>query len=105
LLRPRSVIFRQHFRNLSRKTVPLKSLKKGVGSGSISQRYGPGDPDPHQNVTDSQHCVKQSYFTSMPSEVAAALLRKNHTVSTGSRLPASDAGEMTNDREGNCEEY
>jgi hypothetical protein len=43
----------------------LKSLKKvvgsGVGSGSgsaISQRYGSGDPDsdPHQNVTDPQHC-------------------------------------------------
>jgi hypothetical protein len=32
----------------------LKSLKKGVGSGSISQRYGSGDPDPHQNVTDPQ---------------------------------------------------
>ncbi len=38
------------------------SLKKGVrtgvgsGSGSISQRYGSGDPDPHQNVTDPQHC-------------------------------------------------
>jgi hypothetical protein len=27
LLRPRSVNFRQHFRNLSRKTVPLKSIK------------------------------------------------------------------------------
>jgi hypothetical protein len=28
----------------------LKSLKKGVGSGSgpISQRYGSADPDPHQ---------------------------------------------------------
>jgi hypothetical protein len=32
----------------------LKSKKKevGSGSGSISQRYGSGDPDPHQNVTD-----------------------------------------------------
>jgi hypothetical protein len=29
----------------------LKSLKKGVGSGvgSISQRYGSGDPDPQEN--------------------------------------------------------
>jgi hypothetical protein len=37
----------------------LKSIKKGVGSGvgtgSISQRYGSGDPDAHQNVTDPQH--------------------------------------------------
>jgi hypothetical protein len=39
--------------------VSLKSLTKGVrsgvGSGSISQRYGTADPDPHQNVTDPQH--------------------------------------------------
>jgi hypothetical protein len=37
----------------------LKTMKKGVGSGAgsgfISQRYGSGDPDPHQNVTDLQH--------------------------------------------------
>jgi hypothetical protein len=41
----------------------LKSPKKGVGygvgpgnkSGSISQRYGSANPDPHQNVTDPQH--------------------------------------------------
>jgi hypothetical protein len=25
----------------------LKSLKKGIGSGSISQRYGSADPDAH----------------------------------------------------------
>jgi hypothetical protein len=33
----------------------FKSMKKEVGS--ISQRYGSGDPnpDPHQNVTDPQH--------------------------------------------------
>jgi hypothetical protein len=34
----------------------LKSMKKGVasgvGSGSISQRYGSWDPDPYQNFTD-----------------------------------------------------
>jgi hypothetical protein len=36
----------------------LWSLKKGVGSGSISQRYGSWDPDPHQNVTDPQHCLR-----------------------------------------------
>ena len=41
---------------------PLKSLKKGVGSGvgtgsgSISQRYGSADLDQHQNVTGYQHC-------------------------------------------------
>ncbi len=33
----------------------LKSMKRGVGS--ISQRYGFGDQDPQQNVTDPQHCL------------------------------------------------
>jgi hypothetical protein len=41
----------------------LKSMKKEVGSGvrsgsgSISKKYGSGDPDPdpRQNVTDPQH--------------------------------------------------
>ncbi len=32
-------------------------LKKGHGPGSICQRYGPRDPDPHQLVTDPQHWV------------------------------------------------
>jgi hypothetical protein len=44
----------------------LKSLKKGVGSGvesgsgagSISHRYRSEDPDPHQNVTDPQHWLR-----------------------------------------------
>jgi hypothetical protein len=32
----------------------------GVGSGSISQRYGSWDPDPdpHQNIMNSQHCPR-----------------------------------------------
>jgi hypothetical protein len=42
----------------------FKSLKQaagsGIGSGSKSQRYG--SPDPHQNVTDTQHW---SYFASL----------------------------------------
>jgi hypothetical protein len=37
----------------------IKSLKKGVGSGvgsgSISKRYGSTDLDPDQQVTDPQH--------------------------------------------------
>jgi hypothetical protein len=28
----------------------------GSGSGSISQRHGSADPDPHQNVIDPEHC-------------------------------------------------
>jgi hypothetical protein len=30
----------------------------GSGSGSISQRHGYPDPDPHQNVMDPEHCVQ-----------------------------------------------
>ncbi len=33
-------------------------MKKGVESGSISQRYGCRDPDPHQDVRDPQHWKK-----------------------------------------------
>ncbi len=42
---------------MRKKFASLKSLKKGLGSGSISQRYWSAalDPDPHQNVTDLQH--------------------------------------------------
>ena len=32
----------------------------GSESGSISQRHGSADPDPHQNVMDPQHCIKDS---------------------------------------------
>jgi hypothetical protein len=44
-----------------------KPLKKGVGygvgyrSGSISQRYGSADPDPHQIVMDPQHCFQDDH--------------------------------------------
>jgi hypothetical protein len=31
---------------------------EGSGSGSICQRHGSVDPDPHQNVMDPQHCFK-----------------------------------------------
>ncbi len=37
---------------LGKKSTSLKSLKKEVGSGSISESYG---SDLHQNVTDPQH--------------------------------------------------
>ncbi len=32
-----------------------KGTDPRVGSGSVSQRYGSADLDPHQNVTDPQH--------------------------------------------------
>ncbi len=37
----------------------------GSGSGSISQRYGSGEPDPHQNVTDPQHCSGHKAITAV----------------------------------------
>jgi hypothetical protein len=41
-------------------------MKKGVGSGSISQRYVSGDPDPHKNVTDPQNCGVHAQFVYIP---------------------------------------
>jgi hypothetical protein len=32
------------------------------GSGSISQRHGSADPEPHQNVMEPQHCRKPFIF-------------------------------------------
>jgi hypothetical protein len=32
------------------------------GSGSIGQRHGSADPDPHQNVMDPQHCLSVPYI-------------------------------------------
>ncbi len=40
----------------------LKSLKKGVGSGFVCQRYESADPDPHQTVTDPQHCCPEGWM-------------------------------------------
>jgi hypothetical protein len=37
-------------------------MMKIEGSGSISQRHGSADPDPHQNVMDPQHCLKAVQF-------------------------------------------
>ncbi len=37
--------------------LPPSGAGSEAGSGSICQRYGSGDPDPHQNVTDPQHCA------------------------------------------------
>jgi hypothetical protein len=40
--------------------IPLKSNKAEIlpESGSISQRHGSADPDPHQNVKDPEHWKK-----------------------------------------------
>jgi hypothetical protein len=34
----------------------------GSESGSINQRRGSADPDPHQNVMDPQHCPSQPFL-------------------------------------------
>ncbi len=48
------VSYKKKIRRKNNFLTSLKSLKKGVGSGSgsVSERYGSADPDPHQNVTD-----------------------------------------------------
>ncbi len=38
----------------------LKSLTNGVRSGSVGQRCGSADPDPHQNVTDPNNEYRES---------------------------------------------
>jgi hypothetical protein len=40
-------------------------MTKIARSGSISQRHdGFADPDPHQNVMDSEHCCECTYVDS-----------------------------------------
>jgi hypothetical protein len=61
-------------------------MKKGVGSGvvsgsesgSISKRYGSGDPDPNQNVMDPQHC----FLFRSNKRVLAALPRPHFPCAT-----------------------
>jgi hypothetical protein len=36
-----------------------KIAGSGSASGSISQRHGSADPDPHQNVMDLEHWMKR----------------------------------------------
>jgi hypothetical protein len=36
----------------------IEGSASASGSGSISQRHGSADLDPHQNVMDPQHCHK-----------------------------------------------
>jgi hypothetical protein len=43
------------FKKISFLLASWRSVMKIAGSGSISQRHGSADPDPHQNVMDPQH--------------------------------------------------
>jgi hypothetical protein len=36
----------------------MKIAGSGSASGSISQKHGSADPDPHQNVMDPEHCFR-----------------------------------------------
>jgi hypothetical protein len=40
----------------------MKIEGSGSASGSISQRHGSADPDPHQNVIDPQHCFGHKLY-------------------------------------------
>jgi hypothetical protein len=64
---------------LEEKNTSLKSLKKGVesgvGSGSISQRYVSGDPDPQKNVTDPQHWLFGPPGSADPDPLPEAWIR------------------------------
>ncbi len=51
---------------------------EGSGSGSISQRHGSPDPDPHQNVMDPQtDKTLKKVFLSLSSLCGEALLEAN----------------------------
>jgi hypothetical protein len=41
----------------------------GSGSGSIIQRHGSADPDPHQNVMDPQHCLEVTFLKTFAATV------------------------------------
>ncbi len=46
-----------------------RSMTKIAGSGSINQRHGSADPDPHQNVMDPQYCFQGSRSPPSPPSV------------------------------------
>ncbi len=53
------VICRKTFFLISFLWASWRSMMKIEGSGSISQRHGSPDPDPHQNVMNPQHCLTE----------------------------------------------
>jgi hypothetical protein len=64
----------------------MKIEGSGSRSGSISQRHGSADPDPHQNVMDPQHCVpclpfnysKVSFFLQQLNIKCFILIQETH---------------------------
>ncbi len=50
------VISKKTWKKTKKKFVDVMKVKdENSGSGSISQRYEPPDPDPYQNFMDPQH--------------------------------------------------
>jgi hypothetical protein len=54
----------------------MKIEGSGSASGSISQRHGSADPDPHQNVMDPYHWLKLLFLPSGWFRQRLSLLRK-----------------------------
>ena len=58
---------------------------EGSGSGSISQRHGSADPDPHQNVMDPEHWFlgKLPEYRTVPVTVSVTWLLLKTSCSAG----------------------
>jgi hypothetical protein len=76
-------------------------MKNGVGSGSISQRYGSRDPDLHQNVTDPQHCWQGgSQAPEAKVRLSGDRLGTSRTLAGASQAPETKV-RLSGDRERN----
>ncbi len=62
------VISRKTFFYISFLLASWRSMMKIAWSGSrfIRQKHGSADPDPHQNVMDSEHCCNNTWARSHP---------------------------------------
>jgi hypothetical protein len=72
----------------------MKIEGSGSASGSISQRHGSADPDPHQNVMDPQYCMSiRASFAHREREHFHADL--DHRVSTPTpTIPLSEGSQV-----------
>ncbi len=58
-----------------------KKQNPDPGSGSISQRHGSADPDPHQNVMDTEHCLQQPKYSMVPGMVRLQICVRHRSFS------------------------
>ncbi len=70
----------------------LKSMKKGVGSGSVGQRYGSADPDLHQKCHGSPFKKK-----SLPSAAPSSLEEEEAGRGAGGGGGEGEWGEVAGD--------